>query len=531
MGTHSWSTVGVLVGAVAIAACQSVGLSASNEPARTAPSSLPVAKPRASATAAAPVVSADVGANGAAVGVSADRSPTFPQGVAIGAVDGEHALLWARAPGRRWLHAEVRGGTRTARLRAPVEAGRDDTARLSLPVLESGARHRVTVWAGEERSEPTQDAVAAEFLAPPAADADGPVRLAWGGDIGGQNVCRDAKEGYPIFDTLARGRYDLFVALGDMIYGDGVCTGVGKYGNTQVPGDFPASSTLAHFHAHWRYNRAEDGHRRLLGSTTFLPIWDDHEVLNDFGPTRDTAPGAPGTRLLPLGLQAFYDYNPIAEQPSGKKLYRQLRWGKQLELFVLDTRQYRDAPERADTAAAGKSLLGAAQRQWLIDGLTHSTARWKVVVSSVPLSLPTGSATARDGWGDTSEKTGYLREALAVLEPVAAAKVTGLLFITADVHYGAVFRYRPPLRSGTLLLHEVASGPLHAGVFADTHFDTRLGAERVALFAPKNPFALVSYEEAKRWFSFGELAIERTGALTVTLRGVDGRAVSELKLD
>ena len=47
------------------------------------------------------------------------------------------------------------------------------------------------------------------------------VRFAWGGDISGQNVCRDAAEGFPVMEALnnVEGK-DFFLNLGDAIYGE-----------------------------------------------------------------------------------------------------------------------------------------------------------------------------------------------------------------------------------------------------------------------------------------------------------------------
>jgi alkaline phosphatase D len=59
-----------------------------------------------------------------------------------------------------------------------------------------------------------------------------------------------------------------------------------------------------------------------------------------------------------------------------------------VELFILDTRQYRSRNSEPD--GPGKSMLGETQRRWLLDGLAASDAVWKVVVTSVTLSVPTG---------------------------------------------------------------------------------------------------------------------------------------------
>ena len=74
------------------------------------------------------------------------------------------------------------------------------------------------------------------FRTAPAADDPAAVRLAFGGDVAGQNVCRDAQEGFPIMDTIRAWQPDVFVGLGDMIYADNACEGTGRYGNAQLGG-------------------------------------------------------------------------------------------------------------------------------------------------------------------------------------------------------------------------------------------------------------------------------------------------------
>jgi len=118
---------------------------------------------------------------------------------------------------------------------------------------------------------------------------------------------------------------------------------------------------------------------------------------------------------MPLGLQAFADYTPIpGAQDAPPRLYRSLRWGRNAELFVLDTRQYRDPNFAEDTGAQPKTMLGPDQLAWLKQALVESDARWKVIVSSVPMSIPTGfpPENGRDGWANFDQSTGYERELL-----------------------------------------------------------------------------------------------------------------------
>jgi alkaline phosphatase D len=111
-------------------------------------------------------------------------------------------------------------------------------------------------------------------------------------------------------------------------------------------------------------------------------------------------------------------------------------------------------------------MLGAAQRRWLIDGVTASTAVWKVVATSVSLSVPRGPRTARDTWSNASifglpeeGGTGFAVERDALLGALRSRGVRNLIFLAADAHYALVARHSPfPDWS----VHEMMAGPLSA---------------------------------------------------------------------
>jgi alkaline phosphatase D len=317
-----------------------------------------------------------------------------------------------------------------------------------------------------------------------------------------------------------------------MIYADDVCHPIGLYGNPQVPGEFGPAADLDGFRAHWRYNRKDPGLRVLLATTPYVAVWDDHEIVNDAGPHHDTRAEPPyraGVPLLPLARRAFTEWNPLARD---EELFRRLRWGRHLELFVLDTRSYRDPNGAPDTAAVPKTLLGTAQRRWLEQTLPDSDATWKVVVSSVPLSIPTGSiATGRDGWADQGTDGGFERELLAILEQLQYAGVSNLLWLTSDVHFAAAFRYAPFADAPHFRFYEFVAGPLHAGLAPNPVFDATLGPERLLYYAPEEAADVATLADARRWFNFGMLEIEADGALTTRILNGLGEEVFRLTLD
>ena len=478
-----------------------------------------------------------IAARAIAARAPAHDAPIVTHGVIVGDVSASSALLWARADREAMLNVVLSGGRHTRIEAVPARAGDDYTAQVPLEGLAPATTYTYRAWfslgaPGLSRG-PT---VQGSFRTAPPDDTAAPVRLAFGGDLAGQNVCRDAAEGFPIMDAVRAWRPDVFVGLGDMIYADNACSAIGLYGNAQVPGDFGPAADLATYWKHWRYGRADTRLQRLLAGTDYVGVWDDHEVVNDFGPltdTRSAPPYTPGVHLMPIGLEAFIDYTPVAIAANTPlRLYRSIRWGKNLQLFVLDTRQYRDPNFAEDSEARPKTMLGREQLTWLKQGLVASDATWKVIVSSVPMSIPTGfpPTNGRDGWANFDQNTGYERELLDILRFMQAHGIHNSVWITTDVHFAEAFRYVPFPDDPGFAVHELVTGPMNAGIFPTSDFDTTLNPERLAFFAPTSAGAVTSWTQAKHWFNFGELEIGGDRSLTMRVVNTTGETEFERTL-
>jgi len=422
-----------------------------------------------------------------------------------------------------------------------VTGATDYTGKMVLKDLFDGSLYTYRVWFDDrfEGRRGQQGAIQGTFRTPPQANVGRELTFAWGGDVGGQNVCRDAGEGYAIFRALSSRRPDFFVGLGDMIYADNTCEATGRYGNRQVRGDFGPSTDIEGFWAHWRYNRADPAAQDFFSNATYYAVWDDHEVVSDFGPrddTREEPPYTPGAHLMPVGRRAFLDYNPVRENAGSKnQLYRTVRWGKSLELFILDNRQYRDAIGEVDSGdpEERKTMLGADQLAWLKAGLSASDAVWKFVVSSVPMSVPTGwpPEKGRDGWANFDQETGYEHELVEILRHMQGLDSRNLVWITTDVHFAEIFRYRPFEEDPDFVLHEIISGPMSAGLFPNRDFDDTLHPESLFFHGPEGIDTVKTWEEARTWMNFGTVRIDRAGLATLSIVGIDGESLFELSLE
>jgi alkaline phosphatase D len=452
--------------------------------------------------------------------------------------------LWARAGGESprgaRLNAAVReaaGGPDVASASAAVGPETDFAGRLSLRGLKPSTAYAYRLWFADGRGAgaPREG----RFRTAPEPGSAEPLRFAWLGDVGGQNVCRDRAEGYPTFRQVEASAPDFWIALGDMVYADGSCEPTGAFGNPQItPGPRPARA-LEGFLAHWRYNREDPAAQSLHAAAPYYAIWDDHEVANDFGPSAPDPydPSRPvAASLMPAGLRAFLAYTPLSSAGAGGgPLYRALRWGKHLEIFLLDTRGRRDPNAAPDDRPEPKTMLGAEQRAWLRRSVAASDATWKVIVSGVPISAPTGSSgdKARDGWAGHLGPTGYERELGDLLRAFARARVRNLVFLTTDVHYAQALRYAPFEAHPDFVFYEAMSGPASAGFFPVRALDPTFAPERLFFFGPEGPegpAAPRDFAAAKRWFNFGLFEVDREGRLALRVVNALGETAGALEL-
>jgi len=388
-------------------------------------------------------------------GVSA-RTPDVL--VTVAEVSAHRALVWVRAvdSGPVMIRYGAEGGDATAVTQTTTSPARDFTARVPLERLAAGTRYRYEVRAGAER-------VAGTFTTAPVPTADTPVRVAWSGDLGGAGHCRDAEDGYRIFRAMTNRAPDLFLFVGDTIYADHVCGG-----SPHLAGSDYVASNLQELYGKHRYNRSDDAVQEFFRRTSVYATWDDHEVGNNFGPRHD---------LMQAGRRAFQDYFAIEGAPEEPgRLYRSVRWGKHVHVFILDTRQYRSANTDAD--GPHKSMLGSAQRRWLLDGITASDATWKLIVSSVPLGMFTGGA-ASDSWSSANmfgyprPGTGFVHERDLVLRTLRERGVRDVVFVSGDVHHAELLRHEP---ASGFVVHEFIAGPLAARRGYPRFLDRSLGS-------------------------------------------------------
>jgi alkaline phosphatase D len=400
--------------------------------------------------------------DGASAKASSGWTGAVSHGVATGDVTDHSALVWLRTDGP--AQGEVRIATvkdwgRFESRRAQQESAvnteqftskkeQDFTLKVPFEGLLPGTRYRYDIHIIEPPQLATAGTVQGEFTTAPSSEQSAPVTFLWSADLGGQNRCRDEQSGYPIFDIMRVQNPDFMILLGDLIYGDDTCLSP-----PNAPGSAFTASTLDQYRAKHRYQRGSPALQRFLASVPIWAIWDDHEVRNNFSGRYDPQ--------MPMGRQALLEYWPIrtpAEDPT--RLYRKLRYGADLEFFILDTRQYRS--RNADLDGPNKTMLGQTQLAWLLDGLARSTAKWKLIATTVPLSSLKGGSLAgpgNDSWARGKDGTGFQTELRLIVDAILSRGIRNVVWLTGDVHYVQANAYDPN-GDGVIDFHEFICGPL-----------------------------------------------------------------------
>ncbi|MBN1985615.1 MAG: alkaline phosphatase D family protein, partial [Prolixibacteraceae bacterium] len=118
--------------------------------------------------------------------------------------------------------------------------------------------------------------------------------------------------------------------------------------------------------------------RKFWTQVTSYFMKDDHDVLCD-----DAFPGMNyGTVSWERGLEIF-----DSEQfPSAEKTYKTIRWGKDLQIWITDGRNFRSKNNIAD--GPEKTIFGKEQKEWLFKTLQESDATFKVIINANPILGP-----------------------------------------------------------------------------------------------------------------------------------------------
>lgn len=268
--------------------------------------------------------------------------------------------------------------------------------------------------------------------------------------------CQAYHDGYfTPYKHLAEDDVDVVFHLGDYLYEYAVNSvgGARNYTDRTLPALYNRETqTLEDYRLRYALYKSDPDLRAAHAAHPFVVTWDDHEAENNYAGDLDENGNPPAEFLVrrAAAYRAYWENLPLRspQKPSGPdlQLYRRVKWGRLAQFDILDTRQYRSdqaygdkahvpGPESDDPA---RTITGATQERWLINGWRGSRALWNVVPQQVTFSerrldLNAEAKLSMDAWD------GYRASRQRVLAGAKSSGIDNLMVLTGDVHVGYAF--------------------------------------------------------------------------------------------
>ena len=477
--------------------------------------------------------------------------PLITHGLQSGDVGADGAIVWARTdrPARMIVdYSLTESFTESSRAIGPaaLEEG-DFTARLQLTGLPAGQEvfYRVSF---EDLTDLTSlsEPLTGHFRTAPADKRD--VTFVWGGDVVGQGwgINPDIG-GMTIFKAMEGLNPDFFLHSGDSIYADGPLKAEAAlpdgsvWKNTVIEEKSKVAETLAEYRGNYKYNLMDANLRAFNAAVPILAQWDDHETRNNWYP-RQIIGNDDRYQVKSLALlsayagRAFHDYMPMRIDPQNRdRVHRVIHYGPQLDVFMLDMRNYRGDNSKNLQPVAGPdtAFLGAEQVAWLKQELKASKAVWKAIAADMPIGLvvPDGDNFEAIANKNDGPPLGRELEIADLLRFIKQSGIANTVWFTADVHYTAAHFYDPNQAKFQDFepFWEFVSGPLNAGTFGPNELDPTFGPQLKFIKAPDAGKSNLAPSAGYQFF--GHVHIDgASNAMTVTLKDMKNQDLYRVEL-
>jgi alkaline phosphatase D len=283
-----------------------------------------------------------------------DRVPVveFPDGSTIETIEGAAA----GAPGKIRVRYKVAEASewKATDWRA-VDPERDYTFQFKLTRLEPNTRYQL-------RAEtPAGNVVEGRFRTAPRDDQS--ERVVFTVSTGQAYPDQDAAGGgYRIYDSMLKLDPSFFVHTGDIVYYDRL------------------AKTLPLARWHWARMYSLPTNIEFHRQVASYFIKDDHDTwMNDCWPTRTTK--FMGDFTFEQGITVFRE-----QVPMGDRTWRTFRWGRDLQIWLVEGRDYRSPNTMPD--GPGKTIWGKEQKAWFKRTVQESDAAFRILISPTPVVGP-----------------------------------------------------------------------------------------------------------------------------------------------
>ncbi|MDN3690764.1 alkaline phosphatase D family protein [Cyclobacterium jeungdonense] len=236
----------------------------------------------------------------------------------------------------------------------------------------------------------------------------------------------------PLWKPIISENPDVWAWLGDNIYAD-----------THDMQEMAAGYSI-------QFN--QPGYQELRQSTRVAGIWDDHDYgINDGGKYYSQKDSS---QQLLLDFLEEPASSPRRAQKGAYTVHTFASEGKQVKLFLLDTRYHRDtlSKENGQYVPNQKgTILGDAQWKWLEEALENSDAAINLIASSIQV-IPEEHRFEK--WAN------FPQERKRLLDLIQKTHPKGTVLLSGDRHISEISRMT--LENGDPLYEITSSGLTHA---------------------------------------------------------------------
>ena len=233
---------------------------------------------------------------------------------------------------------------------------------------------------------------------------------------------------------------DFVLHMGDYLYEYGPGT-YGADGIDRVHNPDHEIVSLADYRIRHAQYKTDPNLQACHAMHPFITAWDDHEVTNDTwrkGAENHQEDEGKFVARRNRAYRAYFEWMPIRKprpRRDPRRIYRRLGFGGLADLYMLDTRQYRDVQpaDQADQARhdEARTITGDEQMAWLKRGLSGSGSEWHLIGNQLmitPWETGEGVPFNVDAWD------GYTADRAELLGHVQGEEIDNIVFLTGDIH-------------------------------------------------------------------------------------------------
>lgn len=325
--------------------------------------------------------------------------------------------------------------------------------------------------------------------------------------------CSNQYIAQPIWKTLSTFKPDIFISLGDIIYGDAA-----------PPGFRPLSAEINQIEKmkiDYLFIKTDPNFIKFRQKVPMMATWDDHDYGRNDG-------GADFT-LKDQSREIFLDFlgePPDSEMRKTPGVYQSKIFGpagRRVQVIILDTRYFRGPllyssmtyDEKIEKNIIGGyepnkdtkvTMLGEEQWKWLEKQL-KKPAEVRLLVSSIQVIA---GEKGVESWGNLPQ------ERKKLYDLIGTTGVNGLIILSGDVHFAEISK----TNEGPYPLYDFTSSPMAQYPYGMTGWEKYVNSFRISKTYANDNFGLVHIN----WEA------EPSSSISLKVIGLQGSVVFEHKI-